>query len=226
MRTIIRRLPGNLWATFALTIGLLGGAVGFAAVPADASACVASTPVASCSMTGTLTLTAGSLQITPPATLSWSGTQSGLNLSLVDTTAVDQGYTVSDLSGTAAGWHVTVAATTFTNGSHTLTNTGSFSTNGSLSSITASTAPTAACVNAGQCTLPTNTTTYPVAITTAASAPTPVNIYDTSASTGIGAIAIGGSAATNPVGWWLSVPATAYAGTYTSTITIAVVSGP
>jgi hypothetical protein len=53
-----------------------------------------------------------------------------------------------------------------------------------------------------------------------------VVIYDTSASTGLGQIVIGGSTATNPVGWWVYVPASASAGSYTSTITMEIISGP
>jgi len=69
-------------------------------------------------------------------------------------------------------------------------------------------------------------TTFPVAITTAASGPTPYVIYDANAGTGIGSIAIGGSAAAAPVGWWLTVPGNTTPGTYTSTILMAVVSTP
>lgn len=225
VRTLMR-----LVAPITLALGVLASVVSLAPSAADAATCTSSpiTAPGNCTMTGTLTLTGGSLQLTPPTSLSWSSAQTGLNLVLVDSTSADQGYTVSDNTGTAAGWHVTVSATTFTStvGAHTLPDSGTFSTNGSTSSATASTAPSTACVNAGQCTLPTNTTTYPVDVTTAASSPTAYTIFDDSVSTGIGAIAIGGSAATNPVGWWLNVPATAYAGTYTSTITISVVAGP
>jgi hypothetical protein len=42
----------------------------------------------------------------------------------------------------------------------------------------------------------------------------------------MGSFTIGGSASANPVGWWLSVPANAYVGTYLSTVTFAVASGP
>jgi hypothetical protein len=65
-----------------------------------------------------------------------------------------------------------------------------------------------------------------VAITTAASTPTPATIYDTAAATGLGQMVIGGSAAANPVGWWVNIPASAKAGDYTSTITMAIISGP
>jgi hypothetical protein len=84
---------------------------------------------------------------------------------------------------------------------------------------------TATCVG-GSCTLPTNATTYPVAITTAPAASTPSVIYDTTAGTGLGQILIGGSAQPNPVGWWVNVPASAISGSYISTITMAVISGP
>lgn len=95
---------------------------------------------------------------------------------------------------------------------------------GSLSSITATTAPTATCVTS--CTPPVDTTTYPVAITTATSSPTPATVYDVSAGSGIGQVTLGGSSATNPVGWWTKIPGNARAGSYTSTVTVAVVSGP
>jgi hypothetical protein len=36
---------------------------------------------------------------------------------------------------------------------------------------------------------------------------------------------IGGPAA-HTIGWWLALPAMAYAGAYTSTVTIQIVSGP
>ena len=63
-------------------------------------------------------------------------------------------------------------------------------------------------------------------MTTAGSSPTAYTVYDTSASTGEGVMTIGGSSAANPIGWWVQVPAAAYAGTYTSTVTLQVVSGP
>jgi len=83
--------------------------------------------------------------------------------------------------------------------------------------------PDAACYTGSTCTTPTNTTTYPVNLTTAASAPATYKIYDTSANTGMGSISIG---ATHPASWWLNVPANAYAGTYTSTITYQLTSAP
>ena len=156
--------------------------------------------------------------------MAWTATGNGLDQQLADTTTAHQSYLVNDATGSGAGWHVTVSATTFTTGTVTLANSGTFSTTGSTTSEAATTAPTAACSSGATCMLPTDVTTYPVAITTAASSPTAVDIYDTSASTGMGSITIGVGA--NPVGWWINVLAKTLAGTYTSTITLEVISGP
>ena len=166
----------------------------------------------------------GPLTLTSPSSLTWSGIDSGKTTAIVDATAVDQQLTVSDLTGTGAGWHITVSATTFTSGTHTLPNSGAVQVTGSTTAVTGSTAPSATCVVL--CTLPTNTSSYPVAVSTAGSAPSAYTIYDTSASTGKGIMTIGGSSAANPVGWWVQVPGSAYSGSYTSTLTLAIVSGP
>jgi hypothetical protein len=166
---------------------------------------------------------AGPLTLTSPGSLTWTGTLTGLNQPLADATAGDQQLTVNDATGTGAGWHVTVSATAFSNGTYTFPNTGTFTTNGSLSSVSASTAPSASCLS---CIPPGNTTTYPVAITTASSSPPPATVYDVAAGSGTGAITLGGHSAANPFGWWVNVPASARAGAYTSTVTVAVVSGP
>jgi len=216
----------RLLAVLTLSVGGLT-AISAVMVPgtATATSCGSAVPAGSnCTLTGTLTLSGGTLTLTSPASLTWTGTLTGTDQSLVDVVSGDQQYTVDDATGTGAGWHVTTSATTFTNGSHTLPNAGTLVTTGSVTSVTATTAPTATCT--GTCTLPTNSTTYPVAITTAASSPTPVTIYDTAAATGLGQIVIGGSTQANPVGWWVNVPASAVAGSYTSTLTMAIVSGP
>jgi hypothetical protein len=162
------------------------------------------------------------LSLTGPSSLTWAVTGTGVNQSTVDPNSADQQFTVGDTL--TAGWNVVVSATTFTNGTHTLPNTsGTFNFTGSLSSSLATTAPTATCV--GSCTLPADTTTYPVNIITAAS-PTAYKVYDTPASTGEGVMIIGGSTAANPIGWWIQMPASGYTGTYTSTVTLEVVSGP
>jgi len=165
----------------------------------------------------------GTVTLTSPGSLTWSSTLSGKNQQAVDTNAADQQLTVSDSTGTAAGWHVTASATTFTASSYTIPSTGAMDVTGSVTSV-ASTAPSATCV--GSCVLPTDTTTYPVLLNTASSAPPPFTLYDTSSGTGVGQVTLGGSTATYPIGWWMNVPGNAHSGTYTSTVTLAVVSGP
>jgi hypothetical protein len=165
----------------------------------------------------------GSLTLNSPSSLTWTVTQQGLDQNAVDSLSSDQQLTVDDTTGTGAGWRITVSATTFTDGTNTLPNTGRLSITGSTSSLTSAT-PSVAC--GGSCILPTDTTTYPVTITTAASSPTAYTIYDASAGSGIGQITIGGSAAAHPIGWWVTVPASADAGTYTSTIIVTLVTGP
>ena len=165
----------------------------------------------------------GFLTLTSPSSLTWTVTSNGVNQSAVNTVSGNQQLTATDNTATGAGWHITVSATTFTSGTKSLPNPAAVDFTGSTSSI-ASTAPSATCV--GSCTLPTDTTTYPVAITTATSSPPTYTIYDTSASTGEGVMTIGGSTATNPIGWWINVPASVFSGSYTSTVTLAVVSGP
>jgi len=162
------------------------------------------------------------LELASPSSLTWSLTSSGSNQPIVDQLPGDQQLTATDTTGSGAGWHITVSATTLTAGTHTLPNSGTVVFTGSTSSRASASAPTATCV--GSCTLPTDTTTYPVSITTASS-PSVSTVYDTQASTGEGQMTIGSSSA-NPVGWWLNVPGNAYAGTYTTTCTVELISGP
>jgi hypothetical protein len=224
----MRRLTLTRRFSYLFSGAVVAGSLALAcgqADPALAAGCGGAVAAESnCTMTGTVNLTAGTLTLTSPSSLTWSSTLTGLDQSLVDTTPADQQYTVDDATGSGAGWHVSTSATTFTDGSFTFPDTGTFSTNGSTASATATTAPTATCT--GTCTLPSNSTTYPVAVTTAATLPTPAVIYDDSATNGLGQILIGGSTHAAPVGWWVQVPASAEAGAYISTITMAIISGP
>ena len=212
----------------AIAGGLLTGAIGtpllLTAGTAQAAACGTATATGvTCTLTGALGLTAGTLSLTPPTALAWSSAESGLDLNLVEPT--HQSYAANDATGSGVGWHVTASATTFTSTTPAATlPTTTFSTNGSTSALTDTTAPTAACASGATCLLPTNQQTYPVYFTTAATAPTAMTIFDTKALTGLGSITIGIGA--NPVGWWLNVPANQVAATYTSTITMQLISTP
>lgn len=164
---------------------------------------------------------AGTLSVTSPASLAWAAVLNGLDQTIVDTRPTDQQLTANDNTGSGSGWHITAAATAPTSGSHSIS--AGLMVNGSLTSSASTSAPGASCI--ATCTLPTNTTSYPVTIPTATS-PIPVTIYTAAAGTGRGQILLGGSSAVNPLGWWIRLPGNAYVGTYTTTMTIATVSGP
>ena len=171
------------------------------------------------------TISGDPLGLTAPATLTWADTLNGDNQSVVDTNTSDQTYTVVDATGTDAGWTVTAEATPFI-GSATgavLPDATVFETNGDPSRESSTAVPAAQCATGSDCTLPTpsGSIAYPVQITVAASGTgQPAAIYDAKAGTGMGAIVI------SDVGWWLNIPADARVDTYTSTITLAVDSGP
>ena len=170
----------------------------------------------------------GMLAVGAPASLSWSGTLNGHDQAIPDTDAATEQLSVNNQTGSGDGWRATVSATNFTNGTgYSLPAAGVLQVTGSVTSPGLPTAPTASCQATLICTLPDDTSvTYPVAITSAAQSPAAVTVYAASAGTGVGPVTIGGAAAANPVGWWLNVPGNAQAGTYTSTVTISVVSGP
>jgi hypothetical protein len=170
----------------------------------------------------------GTLTLGAPATLTWAGTLNGQNQALAEAAAADQLMTVNDQTNSQGGWHVTVSATNFvTSGGGALPSAGVLTVNGSLTAAGATAAPTAACSGTAACTVPnTSAVTYPAVITSAASSPPATTVYSAQAGTGIGLVALGGSAAVNPLGWWVHVPGYAYSGSYSSTVTVTVISGP
>ena len=222
----IRSITTRIAASALLAAGGLAAPMLLAA-PADAdtvtSTCVAhaetATPAVSastCTPTGTLSLKGGGLLATLPGELGWTGALTGEDQDVRDTdhTSVE----IDDLTGTGAGWHLTASATTFTGqtSSHTLA-ADALRVNGSTDPAVMTTAPAATCVQTGKCTVPAHTTrsvTYPVKVDSS----TPI-IYSADAGSGLGKITLG-------LDWWVHIPAAAYADTYTSTITLAVVSGP
>jgi hypothetical protein len=111
-------------------------------------------------------------------------------------------------TGAGQGWNLTITSTRFSSGSATLATTAS--------SITA---VTSACANGGVCAAATNSIAYPVAVPAAATAPTAVKFYNAAAATGQGGFTITPTIAVN-------VPQNSFRGTYTSALTISVVSGP
>ena len=117
---------------------------------------------------------------------------------------------MSDATGSGAGWNLTATSTTFaTGGGPTLATT----------STTVQSGPTRACDSGSTCTLATNSVTYPYTLPAGASAPTATKVFNAAANSGEGNQTV-------TVTWSLAVPATAVPGTYTSTWTISLASGP
>ena|SRR5947209_5802617 len=156
----------------------------------------------------TATLSAGSLAfISAPPAVSFSATLDGTN----QTPTAAQALDLSDSTGSGAGWNITATSTTFTccSGNHSL----------STSATTIQSAPNAACDSSVSCTLATNSITYPYTLPAAGTAPTATKIFNAAATTGMGDETV------TPT-WQLSVPGNSFAGTYTSTWTLSLVSGP
>ena len=219
-----KRRTAGLAGACALVLGAAVGVAAFGAGAAGAATCDAG---AACAATGTATVGAGALSLTAPGTLTWGAITAGAASTAVDAVPADESLTVDDASGSGAGWNVSLTATAFTSGANVLPTTGTFSVNGSVGLVTDATAPGDACTVAGDCTLPaflTAPVTYPVPVTTDGT--TPAIIYTADATTGVGSIALGLASAGAPIGYWITVPGTALAGGYASTINLAVAYGP
>jgi hypothetical protein len=156
--------------------------------------------------TVTGTVAGGALSVATSAAPTFSA-----NLALGDSTPTyTLPLTATDTTGTGAGWNLTISSTQFTTGGgtpHTL-----------AANASAITGVTSVCAT-GTCTNPTNAVTYPVVVPAAATPPTAVKFVNAAASTGMGAFTV-----TPTVG--VFVPSTTFAGSYSSTLTVSIVSGP
>jgi len=157
---------------------------------------------------GTLAVTAGSLSLATPSALSWSTSISPTTTVASDAAAL----TVIDATGSGAGWHITATSTPLVSGSHTL------GTSGITVSGPSGGAPSATCATSSTCRPSTPTgIAYPVDVPFGSS--TPTTIYAANAGSGLGAVILDSV-------WSVSVPPNSYAGDYTATITVSLVSGP
>ena len=159
----------------------------------------------------TVAVNHGNLTETGPSTI--SATPVTLNGD-DQTTTYALGLTITDARGSGAGWNLTITSTTFTgiNPANLLSTTAS----------NINTAPTVACIGIGNhCTSPNpdGTVTYPVGVPAAASAPTPVKFFNSASASGLGKFTITPTVT-------IAIPANTYADTYSSTVSVAVVSGP
>jgi hypothetical protein len=157
--------------------------------------------------TVTGTINAGSLGITTSATPSFSVTLDGSDKTPTYTVPT----TVTDTTGTGAGWNLTITSTQFTTGGGA---PKTLATNASTI-----TGVNSSCTGTGTCTSPTNSIGYPLGVPAGSSPPAAVKYFNAAASTGAGEF-------TNTPTVQVAVPASASTGTYTSTLTLAAVSGP
>jgi hypothetical protein len=179
---------------------LLVGVASAATMLVLAATAAAGTVTATATVTG-----AASLGLAHGATASLTNTLDGSDQTVNYTIPLS----ATDARGTGAGWNLTITSTTFNDGAgHTLATTAS-----SMSGVTSS------CVAGGTCTNPTNAITYPLAVPAGASAPAAVKLFNAAANTGMGRFTV-----TPTIG--VAIPGNSYAGTYTSTVTLAIVSGP
>ena len=158
------------------------------------------------SVTATGTVSGSTLSVSSSSSPSFSA-----NLDSGDSTPT---YTVAlttqDTRGSGAGWNETITSTEFTTGApnnYTLSTTAS-----TVTGVTEGS-------GSGTDTGPTNSVTYPVAVPAASSPPTAVKFFNAAANSGMGQFTV-----TPTVG--VFVPQNSYAGTYTSTLTVAIVTGP
>lgn len=164
---------------------------------------------AATSVTVNATVNAGStLSVAANGTASFSLTLNGAD----QTTSYTLPVSVVDARGlaTGGGWNLTVTSTSFSDGSgHSFPATASTITGVSTT-----------CGSGSTCTPPTNSVVNSnLALPAGAAAPAPVKFENAANATGLGTTNL---AANVQVG----VPANTFAGTYSSTVTVAVVAGP
>ncbi len=177
-----------------------------AAAVVGAMALTATTSALASNVTATATVTAGTLTLSTSATPSVSSTLDGTD----QTPSYTLPMTVNDYTGSGNGWNVTITSTTFS--------TGGGSPHLLSTSASTATAVSSSC-NGGTCTAPSNAIGYPLAVPAGSSAPTAVKLFNAAAASGMGGFTVTPTVQ-------VAIPANTYAGTYTSTVTVAVVSGP
>ena len=179
-----------------------------AVAAAAAAVAVGVTALPAGATSGTATITAGSLAfVSSPSTVAFSATLNGVDQSVTS----PQSFDVSDATGSGTGWNITATSTTFTTTApvHTL----------STAATTVTGAPTDTCDASTTCVLATNGVAYPYTLPAAGAAPTATKLINAAVNTGMGN-------QTEVATFHLSVPASTFAGTYTSTWTYSLVSGP
>ncbi|MGO9457567.1 MAG: hypothetical protein ACLP62_11040 [Acidimicrobiales bacterium] len=197
-------------------------------VTSTASSAQCTVPVesvtATCTISGTATVAGGALAIGAPSSIKWATTLNGYDLNQDGRATI----TAVNATGSGSGWSVTATITPFTDSSAALKHPQAFrptqvTLNGSSSSAKGDEAPKETCTATSTCSLADNAVTYPVTVTatcgTSGTGCAPTTVASASTTSGMGAVALAVTA-------WLKIPADAYAGTYTGTITLTISSGP
>jgi hypothetical protein len=133
-----------------------------------------------------------------------------LTLNGVDqTTSYTLPLVVTDATGSGNGWNLTITSTTFASGSSTFP-----------SAASTITGVTSGCASGSTCLLPTNSVSDSnLAMPAGTTAPSAVKFYNATSSTGRGTVNVNATVQ-------VAVPANVLAGAYSSTLTVAAVSGP
>ena len=157
----------------------------------------------SAALAATLTTTAtvagsGGISLSHSASATLSSTLDGTDQTVTYAPVLN----VVDATGTGNGWNLTVSATNFVSGAHTLAP-------GTITGVSA------VCKAGNSCTAATSSgITYPLTVNGTAA-----KFFNAALNTGLGKIDV------TPT-FSVAIPGNAYAGTYTSTVTLASVSGP
>jgi WxL domain surface cell wall-binding len=137
--------------------------------------------------------------------VSWTDTLNGKDQTPTTTQLID----VADATGSGAGWNITATSTTFTTGAANLATTAT----------TVQSSPGVACDGGATCITATTNVSYPYTLPAAGTAPTATKVFNATANTGMGDQTV-------TIAWQVAIPASTKVGTYTSTWTISLVSGP
>jgi len=159
-------------------------------------------------LTSTATVSSGSLGfVAAPPSVAFTDTLNGKD----QTASATQAINVDDATGSGAGWNLTATSTTFAAGAHQL----------STAATTLTAAPKAACDAGVTCVKATKTAlvAYPYTLPAATVAPTATRMFNSAANKGLGEQTVTAT-------WKLAVPANTYSGTYASTWTLSLISGP
>jgi hypothetical protein len=149
----------------------------------------------------TVTISGGSLSVTPQSIGFGTVTLAGADQTVTDGDSTN--WSAVDPTGAGAGWNVTIAATDFVDGGNTIAvaNFDARLLDANISTVAGNTAPTS------------SITTYTALSTTAQT------LLSAAVGDGMGSY-------TFVPDFTLDVAASTFAGTYTSTVTVAIVSGP